>query len=107
MFYVVAWHPERRSQERSSQSYATKAAKFVKGHSNIIFVSTGQGLNKDGVAISFHECFADYVKFRRDFEMEWGEYMSSMESFLVSLVSDNILKPPSPRYLAKFFRDRI
>ena len=105
-FMFVAWRPEIRAQERSTEEFAKKAAAFVKENPNIIFVSTGQGLNKDGIAVSFHENFADYVKFRRDFEVVWGRYMSSMESFLISLNSDNILKSPSPRYLAQYFKER-
>jgi len=102
-FMFVAWRPGIRAQERESEEFAKKALAFVKENSNVVFVSTGQGLNKDGVAISFHESFAAYVKFRRDFEIEWGRYMSSMESFLISLNTDNILKEPSPSYLGKYF----
>ena len=104
-FMFVAWRPEIRAQERSSKEFANKAATFVNSNPNIIFVSTGQGLKKDGLAISLHENFADYVKFRRDFEVTWGRYMSSMESFLISLNSDNILKSPSPKYLAQYFKE--
>lgn len=106
-FMFVAWQPEVRTRERESADFAKKAAAFVKKHSNIVFVSTGQGLNKDGVAVSFHESFGDYVKFRREFEIEWGNYMASMESFLISLGTDNILKRPSSTYLANYFREKI
>ena len=106
-FMFVSWQPEIRTRERASKEFAKKAEVFTKKHSNMIFVSTGQGLNKDGVAVSFHENFADYVNFRREFENEWGEYMASMESFLISLNSDNILKQPSPKYLAEYFRTKI
>ena len=99
----VAWRPEIRAQERESVEFAKRALTFVNTNPNVVFVSTGQGLKKDGVAISFHESFADYVKFRRDFEIDWGRYMSSMESFLISLNTDNILKEPSPKYLSKYF----
>ncbi len=106
-FMFVAWDPAVRSLERETEEFAKKAAAFVKRYPNVVFVSTGQGLNKDGVSVSFHEDFTDYVKFRRLFELEWGKYMASMESFLISLESDNILKYPSTKYLAEYLRARI
>ena len=69
-FMFVTWEPEVRTREHASNEFVEKAGSFTKRHSNMIFVSTGQGLKKDGVAVSFHENFADYVNFRREFETE-------------------------------------
>jgi len=82
-----------------------EAAKaFMSKHSNIIFVSTGMGLDYDRVAISFHKSYSDYSLFMRELRQEWAPYAGSPQSFIISLKSDNILRNLTFKYLTKQFR---
>jgi len=79
----------------------TKAQDFIEKHPSIIFVSTGRGNNSDGVAISVHKNYSDYAEFVQEIRSEWGECMQTTDSFLISLGSDNVLRPLSLRYIAE------
>jgi DNA-binding Lrp family transcriptional regulator len=70
-----------------------KIEETVKENPSIVFASSGQGLGAQGVSVSIHKDYADYVKFIRATKEAWGEWVSSINSFAVSLNSDNIIKP--------------
>jgi DNA-binding Lrp family transcriptional regulator len=85
-----------------------EAAKdFLSKHPNIIFVSTGMGIDYDRVAISFHKTYSDYSLFMRELMQEWEQYVSSPQSFIISLRSDNILRNLTFKHLAKNFKQSI
>jgi hypothetical protein len=83
------------------QRLAAKVEKTLERHPNIIFASSGRGLGFDGVAVSVHKDFADYAEFIKAHEEEWGEWMNKIESFTVSLKSDNIVRPFTFQHLTK------
>jgi DNA-binding Lrp family transcriptional regulator len=74
---------------------------FMERHPNLIFVSSGSGVGSDRVAISIHRNFSDYSMFMQDIRSQWGDLMEITDSFLVSLDSDNVLRPLSLRYVAE------
>jgi DNA-binding Lrp family transcriptional regulator len=65
---------------------------FISKHPCIIFVSTGMGPSQDRMAITVHRSYSDYSKIIEEFKRDWGQYFSSLNSFIVSLQTDNILK---------------
>jgi hypothetical protein len=77
-----------------------KARDFIKGHPNIIFVSTGMGMSSDRVAVSVNKNFSDYTEYVREMKTEWAEFMTLTDTFLIALNSGNILRPISLKYLA-------
>jgi len=87
--------------QQYSDTRVPQAKDFITTHPNIIFVSTGRGNNSDRVAISIHRNFSDYSMFMQEIRSQWGDYMEITYSFLVSLDSDNVLRPLSLRYIAE------
>ena len=73
---------------------------FLRQQPNVLFFSTGRGLNSDRVAVTVHKSYADYTKFIRDLRSEWTDIISVTGSFLISLVSDNILRSITFKHLA-------
>lgn len=67
---------------------------------NVIFGADGEGLGKDLVLISFHKTYSAYAEFMRSFAMEWGNYLDSYESFLVSIGAGYKLRDFDLKYLA-------
>jgi len=78
-----------------------KTKDFLTKHPNIIFASTGRGPNSDRVSISVHKTYSDYSAFIRELRSDWGEHWALTESFLLSLKSDNVIRPLSLAYLAE------
>jgi len=72
---------------------------FLRQHANILFFSTGRGLNSDRVAVSAHKSYADYTKFIGDLKSDWADIIAVTGSFLISLGSDNVLRSITFKYL--------
>jgi DNA-binding Lrp family transcriptional regulator len=82
-----------------------KAKDFIRRHPNIIFVSSGNGFNSDRVVMSVHKDYSDYSKFQQEIKKEWGEIMTVVGSFIISLTSDSILRHLTFKYLAELIKE--
>jgi DNA-binding Lrp family transcriptional regulator len=78
-----------------------KTQDFLTKHPNVIFASTGRGFNSDRVSISVHKTYSDYSAFVQELRSDWGEHVTLTGSFLMSLRSDNVIRPISLTYLAE------
>lgn len=99
-FQIIAITFGNWKREPYPENRNAKAKDFVDGHPNLIFVSTGRGLGSDSVIISVHKSYSDYAKYMRDIRVDWQEFMTMSDSFLIALNSDSILRPISLKYLA-------
>jgi DNA-binding Lrp family transcriptional regulator len=59
---------------------------------NVMFVSTGQGMDSDAVMVSVHRDYADFVKFYHTFRRDWGEQLEHFRIFLISIKGSVMLK---------------
>jgi len=66
---------------------------WMKTHANIIFASEGEGLGKDAVTISLHENYSNYANFIRDYSLGIADFLSDVQSFVVSLKTGVVFKP--------------
>jgi len=59
---------------------------------NVVFVSTGQGINSDALMVSVHKDYADFVRFYHIFRRDWGKYLEDFKIFLISISGSVIMK---------------
>jgi len=80
-----------------------KARECAMERPNVIFASGGEGMGMNGVMISMHKDYSDFLNFTAHFRMKWAENLKSMQSFVVTLKPNDLLmiKPFSYSYLAK------
>jgi len=76
-----------------------KGKEWAKEQPNIVFVSTGQGMEADALLISVHKDYADFVKFYHVFRRDWGKYLDDFKVFLISLSGSITLKSFTFNYL--------
>ncbi len=69
-----------------------KAKKWTAEQPNIMFASTGQGMDADAVMITVHKDYADFAKFYQNFRREWGGSLQGFRTFLVSVKGSVQLK---------------
>ena len=62
-----------------------KAKAYTEKYPNAIFVGRGEGLGMNSVIISFHHNFTDYTRKWNQMRRDWKDYISDIESFIVSL----------------------
>jgi len=66
---------------------------------NVVFLSTGQGIDGDAIMVSIHKDYADFVKFYHVFRQDWSKYLEDFKIFLVSVRGSVQMKPFSFDYL--------
>ena len=86
--------------EQQREAVARGREWVMKQHSVVLALSA-QGMGYDGLAVSFHRDYSDYVAFMRKFKTEASEFITDCESFLSLLTPESVIKPPSLKYLAK------
>lgn len=94
----------RAAYPEHAEMQIQKAQDFIERHPNIIFVSSGTGINSDRVVISIHKNFEDYSRFQHEIKEEWETIMAIAGSFIISLVSDSMLRNFTFKYLAESIR---
>jgi hypothetical protein len=66
----------------------------------VILAADGEGLGKDAVMVSFHRSYSHYAEFMRQFTVDWANYVTDLQSFLVSIKNGILMKPFDLKYLA-------
>ncbi|HUW48021.1 MAG TPA: Lrp/AsnC family transcriptional regulator [Patescibacteria group bacterium] len=94
----------RAAHPQHAELQIQKAKDFIERHPNLIFVSSGLGFRFDRVAISVHRNYNDYSKFQQEIRQEWGDAMTVAGSFMISLVSDSILRNLTFKHLAELMK---
>ena len=103
-FNLVHWRPEKYESIDDRDDFMKRVLEFRKRHPNIIFASDGSGLGYTRMAVSFHKNYTEYMRFTRDFQSGWGEYIEKFESFIVSLKSEKILRLFDFSQLAEYIK---
>ena len=84
-----------------------KGREWVKEQSNVVFVSTGQGMDADAVMVSVHKDYADFCRFYHIFRRDWGKYLEDFKVFLVSISGSVALKHFTFNYLIDAYKKGI
>ncbi len=79
-----------------------KAKEWHSKHPNVIFAGAGNGMGWNGVLLSLHKSYSDYVKFKAEHDKEFAEYLADTQSFIMEVDPATALKPFNPSYLADF-----
>jgi len=69
-----------------------KGKEWAAKQPNVMFVSTGQGIDADAIMVSVHRDYADFVKFYHVFRRDWGDMLQDFKTFLISVKGSTQLK---------------
>ena len=86
-------------QEKVEEKLAL-AKKWVMNHPNILFASDGEGLGKDAAMVSVHKNYSKYADFMRDYTVRFADFVTDVQSFVVSLKTGVLMKPFDVKYIA-------
>ena len=75
--------------------------KWVMQQPNVFFASDGEGLGKDAVILSLHKDYSKYANFMREYTVNFADFISDVQSFIVSLKTGMMIKPFDLKYLAE------
>jgi DNA-binding Lrp family transcriptional regulator len=103
---IIAFTFGNWKHEQYPDTRVSEAKDFAKRHPNLIFLSSGRGLNSDRVAVSVHRDYSDYSKLMREVKSDWGKFMDVTGSFLISLSSDDPLRSITFKHLADYLEEK-
>jgi len=87
--------------KEDNEKKMNSAREWVMKRPNIFFASEGEGLGKDMVMISIHRDYSKYAEFMRDYTVKFAEFITDVQSFIVSLKTGKLLKPFDLKYLSE------
>jgi len=82
------------------EAEARKVEKWMMNQPNVVFAADGQGMGMSAVVISFHRNYTDFLKFLTETRTEWAEYLTDIQTFIVTVKGGLVFKPFSLKYLA-------
>jgi DNA-binding Lrp family transcriptional regulator len=101
--YEIAAFTFAKAKTYSKKEVETKlelATKWVNEHPNVLFASDGEGLGKDAVMVSVHRNYSKYADFMREYSVDFADFITDVQSFVVSLKTGILMKPLDLTYLA-------
>jgi len=91
-------------RREDAEKMIQRAKEWTVKRSNVVMASDGEGLGKDTVIVSLHRNYSEYANFMRSFAVDWADYVSDFQSFIVSLRDGLSIKPFDLKYLADDIR---
>lgn len=88
-----------KDKERQKALQATK--EWFMSQPNVILAISGQGMGWDGVSISMHKNYSDYMDFLRRHDMALSDYIKESQSFIADINPGLIMKDFHFKYLAE------
>jgi DNA-binding Lrp family transcriptional regulator len=100
-FQILAFIFGKWDFQEHPTTHVEEMKDFISKHPQIVYISTGSGLNFDRMAIAFFKDYSEYSDVMQEYKASWGKYFTNFSSFIVSLKSDNILRPLTFKPLTK------
>ncbi len=91
-----------RTKEQVQPFWECKS-KWVQENPNVMFCSTGQGMESDAVMITVHKDYADFVKFYHKLRKDCGDCCEEIQEFIISLKGSVRMKKFSYSQLEKAY----
>jgi DNA-binding Lrp family transcriptional regulator len=88
----------RFSSQAKKNKATAKGDRWVMNQPNIIMVSEGNGLGKNGVVISVHSDYSDYSEFLTNLTSSLSDIIEEPESFIIG--TRRAVKPFNFKYVA-------
>ncbi|MGD0029046.1 MAG: hypothetical protein ABSC91_08920 [Candidatus Bathyarchaeia archaeon] len=90
----------RSYDAKTMEARLPTAREWFMKKANVIFVSDGEGLEKDFAIVSLHKDYSRYADFMRNCVFNFSDIMSDFQSFIISLKTGTVMKPFDLAYLS-------
>jgi DNA-binding Lrp family transcriptional regulator len=77
-----------------------KVEEWMMKQPNVILAIGGQGMGWDGIFVSFHKSYSDFMEFIRKHNSELSDLLIDTQSFIADISPTNTRKPFHLKYLA-------
>jgi len=83
------------------KSVRERGMKWLMKQPNIIMAGASRGMGMDAFNMSFHKSYADYDQWFGAFRSEWGDLVDDIQSVLINLRGEEVIKPLNFKYLSE------
>ena len=83
------------------KSVRERGMKWLMKQPNIIMAGASRGMGMDAFNMSFHKSYADYDQWFSAFRSEWGDLIDDIQSVLINLRGEEVIKPLNFKYLSE------
>jgi len=90
-----------RGSVKSEEEQKKAFEKWMMEQPNIVFACDGNGMGMDGMMISIHKDYTDFLGLVMKLRTDWSETLGEIKTFVSSIKGGVILKPYSLKYLEK------
>ena len=90
-----------RGSVKSEEERREALEKWMMEQPNIVFACDGNGMGMDGMMISIHKDYTDFLGLVTKLRTEWSETLGEIRTFVSSIKGGVVLKPYSLKYLEK------
>lgn len=90
---AFTFYKSKSYDKSETEKMSRHAVDWCKKYPNVIFAADGEGLGKDAIIVSFHRSYSHYADFMRQFTVDWANFATDLQSFLVSLGNEVQMKP--------------
>jgi hypothetical protein len=98
---ALTFFKSRTYEKDGTRKMVNSTKEWCDKHPNVIFAAEGEGLGKDAVIISLHRSYSGYADFMRQFTVDWANFATDLQSFLVSVKDGGEMKPFDLKYLSE------
>lgn len=85
--------------EKSDEA-VKKTREWLEKHPNVVFASAGEGLGFDGLFVSLHKSYSEFVRFKKEHDDELRNLVTDSQSLIIDINPKTILKTFHLKYLA-------
>jgi DNA-binding Lrp family transcriptional regulator len=94
-------HNIKYSKPEVSEAAYKRVKEWMMKQPNVILAIEGQGMGWDGIFVSFHKSYSDYIEFMTEHNSEFSNLLVDSQSFIANISPKSIRKPFHLKYLAE------
>ena len=88
------------ANSKKREAAIQKAREWMMKNPSVIWSIAGEGMGWDGLTVSVHKGYSDYMEFKRKHDSELGEIVDESQTFITDIDPGFIIKPFHFKYLA-------
>ena len=98
--FTFVKHNIKYAKPEAREAAFKRVNEWMMKQPNVILATEGQGMGWDGIFISFHKNYSDYVEFMKKHNSEFSDLLIDSQSFISDINPTSIRKPFHLKYLA-------
>jgi len=99
--FTFVRHRIRYAKPEVREAAFRKVEEWMMKQPNVIFAIEGQGMGWDGICISFHKTYSDFIEFMNRHNSELSDLLIDSQNFVANISPTTIRKPFHLKYLEK------